>query len=513
MTCSRRRLLKASAALAAPAALLSNTARASAAKGRMPEAWDETHDVVVIGSGFAGLAAAIEARAAGADVVVLEKMPTLGGNSIINGGIMGVPGTPMQKKEGIEDSPELMAEDMIREGGGLNHRDKVEKLCREAYPTWRWTIEELGVEWVSERVAQEGGHSVPRCAILKTGSGSEIVNKEIAKLKTMGVVPRTRVFMEALIRDEDGRVKGVRVREGYKFPDAGSGKVKYIKARRGVVLAHGGFGADVKFRMTQDPKLSEKLGTTCQPGATSEAWREAQRVGCQLIQTDWIQCGPWCSPKEKGMGIALFFSQGAAAMFGVWVRDDNGERFVDELANRKVRADAIANLLNRGVRCFAVADAAGVQPMTVSRPGLLEKQLERGVVARYDTLEALAQAEGISLEGLKKSIDQWNEAVKSGSDSAFHRYINKKCRAMGTGPWYAAQIVPKVHHTMGGILTDMKARALDMADDRPIPGLFAAGEATGGVHGAVRLGSCAVTDCIVYGRIAGQCAAAETPWD
>ena len=110
----------------------------------------------MIGSGFAGLAAAIEARKAGASVCVLEKMRTLGGNSIINGGIMGVPGTPMQKKQGYKDSPELMAEDMIREGAGLNHPDKVLHLCREALPTWEWTVKELGVDWVQERVSQEG---------------------------------------------------------------------------------------------------------------------------------------------------------------------------------------------------------------------------------------------------------------------------------------------------------------------------------------------------------------------
>ena len=127
----------------------------------MPAKWDETFDVVVIGSGFAGLAAAIEARLAGASVCVLEKMRTIGGNSIINGGIMGVPCSPMQKREGLEDSPELMAQDMIREDAGLNHPDKVLHLCKEALPTWEWTVKELGVEWVQERVAQEGGHSVP----------------------------------------------------------------------------------------------------------------------------------------------------------------------------------------------------------------------------------------------------------------------------------------------------------------------------------------------------------------
>ena len=258
----------------------------------IPEKWDEEFDVVVIGSGFVGLAAAIEAKLAGKSVAVFEKMRNPGGNSIINGGIPGVPGTPMQKKEGIDDSPELMMEDMLREGLGLNHPDKVRKLCEEALPTWQWTIDELGVEWNRDRVSQGGGHSVPRCSIIKNGSGSGIVLKEIEKLKTLGVPIRTRVLMERIIRDADGRVKGVMVREGYRFPNKDSGKTKFLKAKRGLVLAHGGFGADIPYRTIFDPKLTAEIGTTCQPGATSEAWREADRIGCQMIQTDWIQCAP-----------------------------------------------------------------------------------------------------------------------------------------------------------------------------------------------------------------------------
>ena len=156
---SRRNWLKA----AAGTTMLAGASLAAAkAVDPMPTHWDETFDVVVIGSGFAGLAAAIEARQAGASVCVLEKMRTIGGNSIINGGILGVPGSPMQQREGLEDSPELMARDMLQEGAGLNHPEKVLHLCQQALPTWEWTIKELGVEWVEERVAQEGGHSVPR---------------------------------------------------------------------------------------------------------------------------------------------------------------------------------------------------------------------------------------------------------------------------------------------------------------------------------------------------------------
>lgn len=118
----------------------------------MPAKWDEEVDVLIVGSGFAGLAAALEAKKKGANVVVLEKMRTLGGNSIINGGIMAVPGSPMQKKNGIKDTPELLAEDMLREGQGLNDPNKVRTLVNQALPTWQWTRDELGASngtWIT----------------------------------------------------------------------------------------------------------------------------------------------------------------------------------------------------------------------------------------------------------------------------------------------------------------------------------------------------------------------------
>lgn len=131
------------------------------------------------------------------------------------------------------------------------------------------------------------------------GSGSEIVHKQLAYAKKLGIPVRLRVYVERIIRDEDGRVKGLQVREGYRFPNAQSGRAKFIKASKAVILCHGGFGADVNYRMKHDPKLTDKFDTTNQPGATSELRREASRIGGNLIQADWVQCGPWNSPEEK----------------------------------------------------------------------------------------------------------------------------------------------------------------------------------------------------------------------
>mgnify|MGYP000831748342 FL=1 len=179
----------------------------------------------MIGSGFAGLAAAIEAKKAGADTVVLEKMPTAGGNSIINGGILTATGCPQQLKHGIKDSPELLASDMLAAGLYMNQPEKVKLVAKSALSNYEWTVKELGVEYNLEAIGQEGGHSVPRYVFTKNGSGSGIVTKELEKLKKMGVPVRLRCYVERIFRDDSGRVVGVQIREGYRFPKADSGKV------------------------------------------------------------------------------------------------------------------------------------------------------------------------------------------------------------------------------------------------------------------------------------------------
>lgn len=261
---SRRHLIQ--GAVAAGAALAGSTVAVASPKQK----WDEVVDVIVIGSGFAGLAAAIEAKKAGANVVVLEKMATFGGNSIINGGILTATGCPQQLKHGIKDSVDLLAQDILVAGAYLNDPAKVRVLAEHALSNYEWTVKELGVEYNLDAIGQEGGHSVPRYVFTKNGSGSGIVRKELDKCKELGVEVRLRAYVEHIIRDDKGRVVGLEVREGYRFPKKDSGKVKFIAARKGVVLCYGGSSADVKFRQMHDPKLTDKFSTTNQPGATGE---------------------------------------------------------------------------------------------------------------------------------------------------------------------------------------------------------------------------------------------------
>ena len=499
---SRRRLLEGT--LAGGAIALTGVAQARTSDD--PKQWDATYDVIVIGSGFAGLAAALEAKKAGANVVVLEKMVTPGGNSIINGGILTATGCPQQKMHGIEDSPELLEKDILAAGLYMNYMPKVRLLAQSALSNYEWTIKELGVEYLPDAIGQEGGHSVPRYVTTKNGSGSGIVNQQLKRCKELGIPVQTKCFVEHIIRAKDGRVVGLEVREGYKFPKKDSGKTKFLKANKGVVLCYGGFAADVKYRMYQDPKLSDKLDSTNQPGATSELWRETSNIGALQVQNDWVQCGPWGNPREKGLGIGWMFNQTAAAEYGIWVNSD-GVRFINELANRKIRADAIMVEQVKGKKCWAVANEPNVAPMKKQRPGFMEKMLERKLVEKFDTIEEMAKACGVDPVALKKTIEDFNGYVKAKKDPVLGRYINNDQVPMTEGPWYIGELSPKVHHCMGGLVTDMDCHVIDVLNDEPIPGLYAAGEATGGVHGAVRLGSVAILDCLVFGRIAGTKAA------
>ena len=507
---TRRQLLSsvAAATLAGGAAAALTIGETQAATTVLPETWDEAFDVVVIGSGFAGLAAAHEATKAGATVALLEKMRVPGGNSIINGGIWSVPDTPLQEQAGIEDSPELLMRDMMQAGLDLNHPELARKVAEESRDTLMWTIDELEVQYSDVPGTQLGGHSVPRSYATHNGSGSAIVTQQLAKLVELGVEPRTQTILRQLLRDEDGRVKGVAIGENYRHPTDNDAPSRFIKAARAVVLATGGFGADVGFRMIQDPRLTDAFDSTNQPGATAEALRQALNVGCTPVQLSWIQLGPWTSPDERGMGLAPFFSA-HCAQWGLWVDTRTGRRFINELADRKVRADAI---IAAGNRCVALCDAKGAELLQTGRPNLIESGLERGVFQRFETLEDMAAAHDMDTTTLKDTISRFNATVEAGEDAEWGRYMQAGQFQIGMSPFYVVRLSPKIHHTMGGVAINSDAQALDVSTGEPIAGLYAAGEVTGGVHGAVRLGGCAIGDCLVFGRTAGRNAAAEQRW-
>ena len=186
--------------------------------------WDETWDVIIVGSGYAGLAAAIEARHAGAKVLLIEKMEAFGGNSSLSTGDMAVPGTPIQKRLGIlNDSPERMADDLLRLGK-TNDPNRCRIVARNALDTWNWTQTELGVHWVPDALQNDEGQSVPRGCMVPTRSGRAIIAPAVDRAQKLEAVLRTRTKLLSLITSpSSGRVTGVEVREGYQFPDETTG--------------------------------------------------------------------------------------------------------------------------------------------------------------------------------------------------------------------------------------------------------------------------------------------------
>lgn len=463
-------------------------------------------DVLVVGSGAAGAAAAVEARKAGAQVLVIEKMGSLGGNSVIAQGLMSVPGTPMQRAFGVEDSPEAFAADMLRVSY-CGHPGHIALLAREALSTWKWTVEELGVRWTPDRVEQEIEQSRPRAVVIASGSGAGLMYPLLDRARALGAgFVLNEQVVRLLERPNDGRIFGVIVR------NTRSGRLRRILARRGVVLAAGGFGADVAFRSFCNARLSERVGTTTQPGSTSEVLREAARVGARTIHLQYIFCIPDANPDEKGWGATWQFSRYAAGAQGLWVVRQTGERFTNEMGSTEERTNAVFDCLRAGRDMVAVADARAARHprSTIFGRDDVENLVARGFVMKFPTLEALAHELGIPFKRLSEEVDQYNDALaKKAHYDRMGRAVNPVAEPMGEGPWYAAPLTAKVLLCGGGVAVDLRARVIAAEDDDPVPGLYAAGEITGGLHGIGYLGSCSLLDALVFGRIAGREAAAE----
>jgi flavocytochrome c len=467
----------------------------------LPSKWDETVDVIVVGSGFAGLSAAIEAHDAGASVKILEKMDKPGGNSWINGGQVAAAGSALQKKLGITDSPELMYKDMLAAGLNLNYPHLARIVAEQSNDAVEWTKKRVGAKY-KDQMNMMGGHSVPRTLQTANGHGSEVVGKQVEALKRDDVDIDFHTQMTRLFRGPGGRVAGVEVHQGYDFGQPGSGMVKTVAVRKGVVLASGGFSADLHFRVVQDPRLTSEYKSTNQPGATAEGLVAALRIDAAPVQLDWIQLIPLTSPDDDGLGDGCGFIAGSGMTHGVLVDPATGRRFVSELADRKIQSDSIIACGHPAI-CFSDAHGAKFAWWGV------EHSLKNGTVGKFDTLDTLATHYKIDVAELKKTVERFNEYVKAGKDPEFGKLIVKEARPIVEPPFYAARVWPKVHHTMGGVEINEKAQVLDL-DGAVIPGLYAAGEATGGIHGGCRLGSVAIIDCLVFGRIAGKSVAAAS---
>ena len=502
---SRRKLF--GAAGAASLGLAGMVPVASASECGKPVKWNETKEFVIIGTGFAGLAAALEAHQGGmkADqILILEKMSFPGGNSVINGGAVAAAGTDMQKAEGIKDSPDLLYADIIKAGGGLAHPELARHIADESVENFYWLRDKIGVKF--KAVTYHGGHSVKRSHAVESNSGAGFILPMLERLKEVGIKPQLRTKVEQLIVNDKGCVEGVKARTGYTFGKEESGKVVYIRATKGVLLATGGFSQNVKMRMSHDPRLTAAFTSTNQPGATGETIQQAQEIGANTIQMDWIQLGPWTSPDEQGFGVAPLFVESAVG-YGPMIDPATGKRFVKETGNRKVRADAIVAI---GHPCLIYTSAVNAKANIIGKnmtDELYKHAREAGVVKEYPTLKAMADDLKIPFDQLKKTNDDFNSYMKAKKDPEFDCMIFDNAVPNEEGPFLAVRLWPRVHHCMGGLEINNKAEVLSCRGE-PIKGLYAAGEVTGGVHGMVRLGTVAVADCMIFGRTAARTALA-----
>ena len=452
------------------------------------------YDVIVIGSGFAGLSAAIEAAEKGAEVLVVEKMKAFGGNSIISDGGIAAPCTKLQEKFGIIDSVNSMYEDMMKSGLNLNNTKLVRTLVDNAKDSFDWSINHLGIEYI-DRVDIFGGHSVPRCYAAKNVTGATIIKKQIEKLEALKVEMVKETYLETVIFEE-GEVKGVEVKEGYDYRNLSVGESIYLEARKGVILAAGGFGSDKEFRKKYDNRLDDKIDSTNKPFATSEVIREAVRIGAELVDMEYIQLGPWASPDEKGYGEGPMFSEYIVFQHGIIVDPNTGKRFINELVDRKTLSD---ELLSIGHPCIGIADERAVYESGWD----ISKAIDRNVVIKFDSIKKLSDYYNIKFENLLNTIEAFNKSIDQGIEDEYGKTLLSQCKKIEKSPYYAIRLWPKVHFTMGGLKINENAQVINV-NNKPINKLYAAGEITGGVHGASRLGSCSITDCFVFGRIAGR---------
>lgn len=456
--------------------------------------WNTEIEVLVVGAGFAGLTAAIEAKKIGKNVVVIEKMKKAGGNSIISDGGIAAPDTELQKKHNIYDSEELMYDDMMKAGLGLNNPELLKTLTENAGEALLWSIDDLKVPYL-DRVDIFGGHSVARCYTPVGKTGATIIKKMLEKVKELNIPILYSTALETIINDDNSCVEGVVVLNDYDYKTQ-TGNTQYIKTKKGIILAAGGYGADVLFRSIQDPRLNEKIQTTNKPFTTSEVMKSAFEIGAASVQLSHIQLGAWASPDEKGFGDGPLFADYILFKYGIIIDPVTGKRFINELGDRKQMSDAILNL---GYPCIGIADERAVRVSGWD----ISKSINKGVVKIFDSIEDLSEYYSINVSEVSESIDRYNMSVKKGVDYEFKKTIVKDAKEIEESPFYAMRLWPKVHFTMGGLAINKYAQVLDYKGSI-IKGLFAAGEIVGGVHGASRLGSCAVTECLVFGRIAGK---------
>ena len=492
---------------------------------------EETVDVVVVGAGGAGMTAAITATDAGKKVIVVESQPIAGGNSVRSTGGMNAAKTPYQDKnefkeaagvektlataaekfadnatitalaatvksqwdayqanpQGYFDSVELMELDTLIGGKGKNNPELVKALAENSAAAIEW-LASIGAE--VKNVGAFGGASVKRIHRPVNADGKvTAVGAYIVPILEKNLQDRNVQFLFDTTANEiimkDGKAVGIKAtgKDGHKVT---------INAKS-VVIATGGFGANAEMVEKYKPEL-KGFATTNAEGAQGQGIDMATAAGAATVDMNQIQIHPTVHIEEDGN--AHLITEGLRGDGAILVNAE-GKRFYDEVSTRDKVSAAIIEQTDKSA--WLVVDQA-----MVDKSAVIAGYIKSGYTVTGATYEELAKAMGVDEATFTSTMNTWNQAVEAKSDAEFGR--TSFANPLTTAPYYAIKITPAVHHTMGGIVINPKAEVLNEKGEA-ISGLYAAGEVTGGVHGANRLGGNAVADFVVFGRISGQSAA------
>lgn len=442
----------------------------------------EDYDLIVIGSGCAGLTCAIQARELGLKPVILEKMETFGGNSMRASSGMNASETIVQLKHGIVEDWHDFYEETYKGGGKLNDPELLEYFASHGA---------LAIDWLAahgivlDDLTITGGMSRMRTHRPKSLApiGAFLVNNLMKRVKELEIPVVCGVKAERLLTDEKGAVCGVKTAR----------RNVYAKA---VVLATGGFSASKDLIAKYRPDL-KSYRTTNHAGATGDGIKLAEEVGAEVMQMDLVQVHPTV---QQDTDHAYLIGEAVRGEGAVLV-DGNGKRFVNELSTRRIVSDAITALKEKSA--YLVFDS-----QVKKRVKAVDFYQKQGLVVEARTLEELAKKLNVKENDLTQTLEKWNQAVEKKQDSEFGRKTGME-RELNQAPYYAIHIAPAIHYTMGGLHIDKQTHVLDKSGN-VISGLFACGEVCGGLHGNNRIGGNSISETIIFGRQAGMRAAAES---
>lgn len=441
---------------------------------------NDSYDVVIIGSGGTGLAAAIQANELGMKVAVLEKEEELGGNTNRASSGMNAAETNVQLKHGVIDNVADFYHETYKDGGRLNDKDMLGYFVYHTAPAVDWLADH---DIKLDDITVTGGMSKKRTH--RPASMAPIGGFLVKSL--LGVVAKENIpvfnntKVTKLLQAADGRINGVEVKSG--------DLTKKVDAKA-VILATGGFGASKEYIERFRPDLKD-YKTTNQPGATGDGLKLAENVGAELMQMNLVQVHPTVQQDHPHVYLIGEAVRGEGAI----LVNAQGERFVNELNTRKIVSNAITALPEHSA--YLIFDQ-GIR----DRAKAIEFYDKTGLVVHGDTIEDLAQKLNMDPTTLKATVNTWNQAVSSHDDEQFHRTTGMD-RGITKPGFFAIHIAPAIHYTMGGIHITPKTQVLDGNGDI-IKGLYAAGEVAGGLHGNNRVGGNSIAETIVFGRQAGQ---------